>query len=505
MTNTRCWTCSSARTRLGAPLVAHPAVQGVIFTGSTGVAQGIKQSLIANGKHDAALIAETGGINAMIVDSTALLEQAVTDTIASAFQSAGQRCSACRIVCVQEDVADRFNEMLAGAMAELKPGDPSMLSTDVGPVIDNNAMSDIARNIERLEKTATLIGKAPDIANDVDGTFIRPVAFEVASVSDVKEEIFGPVLHVVRFKAENLEALVDEINGVGFGLTMGAHTRIDDTMHAIARRARVGNLYVNRNQIGAIVGVQPFGGEGLSGTGPKAGGPHYLKALVQRPRPTSENKADIHSEPLPAAEADDLSAAIREYHRWNNRDRGEVLRRAAERMPAAKAALHEAADAFDSIFRPSIELPGPTGEANTLRLRGRGVAVCLGGDDANATYRQVAMALAAGNCVVVTDPSAGELATAIEAAADKEGPGLIHCFPAPAREALITDDRVSLVIFDGGSEGRAEIEKILGERQGSIIPLLSSLDAPWRYATERTLSINTTAAGGDVRLLSLSE
>ena len=489
---------------IGTPLVAHPDVNGVIFTGSTQVAQTIKKSLIESGKPDAALIAETGGINAMIIDSTALLEQAVTDAIAAAFQSAGQRCSACRVVCVQDDIADRFNEMLTGAMAELVTGNPSALSTDVGPVIDAGARNEIEAHIKRLESEATLIAQAPDIEGAPKGTFVRPTAFEIASISDLKQEIFGPVLHVVRFRADGLEALVDEINALGFGLTMGAHTRIDETMHAISRRARAGNLYINRNQIGAVVGVQPFGGEGLSGTGPKAGGPHYLKALTQRARPHNEHVIKIADQSLPLAEDNDLSAATADYHRWNNLDRGAPLRRGATIAAEAAQALKDGAGIYDSVFRAAIELPGPTGESNTLRLRGRGIALCLGGDSPNASYKQIALALAAGNCVITTDPDAASVATAIEYAVDGL-PGVIHCFPGPVRAALLLDSRISVVVFDGGNKGRSAIEKILATRSGSIIPLLSSLDEPWRFATERTLTINTTAAGGDVRLLSLGE
>jgi len=241
---------------VGAPLVAHPSVNGIIFTGSTAVARQINQSLVANGKYDDALIAETGGVNVMIVDSTALLEQAVADTLASAFQSAGQRCSACRVVCVQDDIAERFNEMLAGAMAELRLSDPCDLSTDVGPVIDEDARATIEGHIARLEKSAKLIARAPKAETQDDGIFVRPAAFAVASLDEIKDEIFGPVLHVITFKAEKLSALIDQINALGYGLTLGIHTRIDETMHNIAARARVGNIYVNRNQIGAVVGVQ---------------------------------------------------------------------------------------------------------------------------------------------------------------------------------------------------------------------------------------------------------
>jgi RHH-type proline utilization regulon transcriptional repressor/proline dehydrogenase/delta 1-pyrroline-5-carboxylate dehydrogenase len=223
------------------------------------------------------LVAETGGQNAMIADSSALPEQIVKDVIASAFQSAGQRCSAARVLYIQEDIADKVTGMLAGAMAELKVGDPGLLSTDVGPVIDEDAKAILVAHAERMDKEAKKIAEAPmDPAATAHGTFFAPRAYEIPSLSVLKREVFGPVLHLIRFKASELKNVVDEINSTGYGLTLGVHSRIDATVHYISQHARVGNCYVNRNQIGAVVGVQPFGGEGLSGTGPKAGGPHYL-------------------------------------------------------------------------------------------------------------------------------------------------------------------------------------------------------------------------------------
>ncbi|MEO6799382.1 MAG: bifunctional proline dehydrogenase/L-glutamate gamma-semialdehyde dehydrogenase PutA [Rhodanobacter sp.] len=262
---------------VGAALTRDPRVAGVVFTGATETAWAINRALAARDSQIAVLVAETGGQNAMIADSSALPEQIVKDVIASAFQSAGQRCSAARVMYIQEDIADKVIEMLAGAMAELKVGDPGLLSTDVGPVIDEDAKAILVAHAERMDKEAKKIAQAPmDPVATEHGTFFAPRAYEIPSLSVLKREIFGPVLHLVRFKASDLKKVVDEINSTGYGLTLGVHSRIDATIDFISRHARVGNCYVNRNQIGAVVGVQPFGGEGLSGTGPKAGGPHYL-------------------------------------------------------------------------------------------------------------------------------------------------------------------------------------------------------------------------------------
>ncbi|WNL46715.1 bifunctional proline dehydrogenase/L-glutamate gamma-semialdehyde dehydrogenase PutA [Dyella sp. BiH032] len=262
---------------VGAALTRDPRVAGVAFTGSTETAWAINRALAARNAPIAALIAETGGQNAMIADSSALPEQIVKDAISSAFQSAGQRCSAARVLFVQEDIADKVCAMLAGAMGELKVGDPSQLSTDVGPVIDEDARKILVDHAARMDKEAKKIAEVTlDPAATGNGTFFAPRAYEIPSLSTLTREIFGPVLHVIRWKGSELDKVVDEINATGYGLTLGIHSRIDDTVEFIQSRARVGNCYVNRNQIGAVVGVQPFGGEGLSGTGPKAGGPHYL-------------------------------------------------------------------------------------------------------------------------------------------------------------------------------------------------------------------------------------
>ena len=261
---------------LGARLVDDPRIGGVAFTGSTETAWAINRSLAARQGPIVPLIAETGGQNVMIADSSALPEQVVVDVLASSFQSAGQRCSALRVLYVQADIADRLLHMLAGAMAELRVGEPASLSTDVGPVIDQDALSVLQSHSQRMQREGRLIyrcGLAPDTDH---GTFFPPQAFEIGGIAELEREVFGPILHVVRYKASELDQVIDAVNGTGYGLTFGIHSRIDSTIGYVTERVRAGNAYANRNIIGAVVGVQPFGGEGLSGTGFKAGGPHYL-------------------------------------------------------------------------------------------------------------------------------------------------------------------------------------------------------------------------------------
>ncbi|MBO9883757.1 bifunctional proline dehydrogenase/L-glutamate gamma-semialdehyde dehydrogenase PutA [Xanthomonas sp. D-109] len=261
---------------VGAALTRDPRVAGVAFTGSTETARAINRALAARDAAIGVLIAETGGQNTFIADSSSLPEAVVKDAISSAFISAGQRCSAARVLFVQDDIADKVMTMLAGAMAELKVGDPGLLSTDVGPVIDADALQILTDHAARMDREARAIAVAATDDATAHGSFFAPRAYELQSLSQLQREIFGPVLHVIRWKADQLDAVIDQINATGYGLTLGVHSRIDETIERIASRVAVGNVYVNRNQIGAVVGVQPFGGQGLSGTGPKAGGPHYL-------------------------------------------------------------------------------------------------------------------------------------------------------------------------------------------------------------------------------------
>jgi len=261
---------------IGARAIADPRLAGVALTGSTETARVINQTLANREGPIGVLIAETGGQNAMFVDSTALPHQVVIDSLYSAFNSGGQRCSALRLLCVQDDIASKVEDLLIGHMEELSIGDPALLSTDVAPIIDDSARSSLVSHIERMSKEQNILHRCTLDDTTSAGTFFAPTLVEIDSIDALTEEVFGPVLHVLRFKARDLEKTIDAVNGTGFGLTMGLHSRIDSRAKALALRSGAGNLYVNRNMIGAVVGVQPFGGRGLSGTGPKAGGPHYL-------------------------------------------------------------------------------------------------------------------------------------------------------------------------------------------------------------------------------------
>jgi RHH-type proline utilization regulon transcriptional repressor/proline dehydrogenase/delta 1-pyrroline-5-carboxylate dehydrogenase len=394
---------------VGAALVADPRIAGVLFTGSTGVARIIARTL-ASRTDDPVLIAETGGQNAMIVDSSALPEQVVADAVASAFDSAGQRCSALRLLCLQDDVADRVLPMLRGAMAELRVGDPRDLATDVGPVIDEDARAALAAYVGQRRAEGAAVAALPLPAACDRGTFMAPTLIEIADPRTLTREVFGPVLHVVRFAEGGLAALVDAINANGYGLTHGIHSRIDETVDFIAGRIRAGNVYVNRNIIGAVVGVQPFGGEGLSGTGPKAGGPLYLWRLV-RERP-----------PRVALEAQSL--------------------------------------------------PGPTGESNVLSFQPRGRVACMAPDAAERAA-QATLAASLGNTPVDS--------------------------PTPRPDA---------VLFSGTPDDAARLRSELASGDGPIVPVIErradGYDAT-RLVAERTMTVNTTASGGNASLLSLEE
>jgi RHH-type transcriptional regulator, proline utilization regulon repressor / proline dehydrogenase / delta 1-pyrroline-5-carboxylate dehydrogenase len=262
---------------VGAMLTAHEKVAGMAFTGSTEVAWEINKTLAAKKGPIVPLIAETGGQNAMIVDSSALLEQVIDDVLLSAFGSAGQRCSALRILCLQDNIADKAIKMLKGAMTELHVGDPSLLSSDIGPVIDEEARSILVRHRKNLEGFGKLVFEVPfQTALSARGHFFAPCAFELDGLKGLTREVFGPVLHIVRYKPDEVDELIDDLNAMGYGLTFGVHSRIESFQKRVAARIKAGNVYINRSMIGAVVGVQPFGGRGLSGTGPKAGGPHYL-------------------------------------------------------------------------------------------------------------------------------------------------------------------------------------------------------------------------------------
>jgi RHH-type proline utilization regulon transcriptional repressor/proline dehydrogenase/delta 1-pyrroline-5-carboxylate dehydrogenase len=442
---------------VGAALASDPLVAGVCFTGSTATARRIDAAMAEHLAPDAPLIAETGGLNAMIVDSTALPEQAIRDAVASAFTSAGQRCSALRILCVQEDVAPALLTMLAGAMAELAMGDPWLLATDIGPVIDPAARDKIEAHCAALDVSGRRIARLPDRG----GCFVPPCAYRLDSVDELDVEIFGPVLHVVTFRATELPALVERLNAKGYGLTLGLHTRVGARVERVARTARVGNLYVNRNQIGAVVGVQPFGGEGLSGAGPKAGGPNYL---LRFSRPGATVPSDAPDPSLVAA-----------------------LRRAVGRPdPVVEAALAMVAAAG---LEPQ-SLPGPAGESNRLTTHPRGRVLLAG----PGMLRAAIVALATGNTVTATDEALRPLFQAVSA---ELGP-VAAIVPAGEAAALIAANDPALVV---AWEDAAAFRRALAARPGPIVPLVCDAPEPFRFVLERCVSVDVTAAGGNVHLL----
>jgi delta-1-pyrroline-5-carboxylate dehydrogenase (PutA C-terminal domain) len=417
---------------VGAALTSDPRVKGVVFTGSTDTAQRINRTMAEHLDPGTPLIAETGGLNAMIVDSTALSEQAVRDVVASAFQSAGQRCSALRCLYLQEDSAPQVIEMIKGAMDQLTVGNPWALSTDVGPVIDREARDEIAGYVAQKANSILHRIEAP-----TEGTFVAPTLLKVNGINDLEREIFGPVLHVATFKARDLDKIVTEINARGFGLTFGLHTRIDERVQSISDAIHVGNIYVNRNQIGAVVGSQPFGGEGLSGTGPKAGGPLYLNRFFA-PEP-----------------------GLAEAGRF-------------ERGPDLKALREVLGNPAETKLEERL-MPGPTGEMNRLAFYTRPPVLCLG-PGVEAAKAQTAAVEALGGVAIALD---GTLSA----------------------KDLAALDGFSAALWWGDAETARTFAQALASRDGAILPLITARADKAHVTHERHLCVDTTAAGGNAALL----
>ncbi len=432
---------------IGARLTSDSRVNGVCFTGSTAVARVIHRCMAKHMEPDAPLIAETGGINAMIVDSTALPEQAVRDIVVSAFQSAGQRCSALRMLYLQEDIAENFLEMLRGAMDELVVGEPWDFATDVSPVINASTRQNITAYIEHANAAGRLLHT---LAGPEQGHYVAPAAIRVDGIASIEREIFGPVLHVATFAAETINDVIDAINASGFGLTFGIHTRIDGRVEQVTDRLKVGNVYVNRNQIGAIVGSQPFGGEGLSGTGPKAGGPHYLPRL---------QRSDRVAHPVSAMDRSADAVAVQEA------------------LDSSRAA--------DQWARSTIDLPGPTGESNRLSLYARGVILCLGPSPEDV-QQQHRIAEENGCTSVSVAPGVGG-EHGVDGLLDRALLSSLQGFDAVALWSKPAD--------------LACARQALAARDGAIIPLIASTDMAAHCLIERHVSVDTTAAGGNAALL----
>ncbi len=476
---------------VGARLVGDSRVMGVLFTGSTEVARLLQRSVAqrvdANGKA-VTLVAETGGQNAMIVDSSALVEQVVADVVASAFDSAGQRCSALRVLCVQEEAADRVLEMLRGAMAQLRIGNPGLLTTDVGPVIDAEAKTNIERHIDAMRAKGRRVHQPIHPASELArrGSFVAPTLIELEGFADLQREIFGPVLHFVRYKRQELDALLEQINGTGYGLTLGLHTRIDETIARVTSMAHAGNVYVNRNMVGAVVGVQPFGGEGLSGTGPKAGGPLYLYRLLSS-RP-DELTAQALAEPK-----DGDPASI-------GKPAGAVLALQHWAESAGRRTLAESCGRFARQSRSGTTrvLRGPTGESNLYTLLPRQAVLCLAGDEADLLVQLAAVLSVGSRAVWPTSAQA-----------------LREQLPQAVQDSIVIahDWTSSTVVFDAvllhGSEARLRETCIaLAEREGPIVGVQRLANgqtdlALERLLIERSLSVNTAAAGGNASLMTI--
>lgn len=469
---------------VGGPLTADPRISGVCFTGSTEVARLIERQLAKTAVPDAMLIAETGGLNAMIVDSTALPEQAVRDVLASAFQSAGQRCSALRVLYVQKDVEKKVVEMLKGALAALRVGNPWSISTDVGPVIDDEARRSISDYAAAMESKGKLIARVEAPAT---GRFVAPQVFRVAGIGEMEREVFGPVLHVATFDANKIDRVIADINRKGYGLTFGLHTRIDARVQEIIDDVHAGNIYVNRNQIGAVVGSQPFGGEGLSGTGPKAGGPHYLRRFRRAPGAQAGGAADGKPVTLQALTDNMPDPAL---GGWSTRaDRIAILRK---HLRGKGATAITAAAATD--FGP-VDLPGPTGEANTLTLLPRGRVLALG-PDAETLLAQAIQALAAGNAVLAVAPGAG---AALQPLTGKGLP--LAALDGVVDPATLETLGLDVVASAAGGEAQRALRQSLAARSGQIVPLVGEVIYPAAYTHERSVCVDTTAAGGNASLL----
>lgn len=440
---------------IGAALVAHPGVRGIMFTGSTEVARLIARQLadrLDDRGHTIPLIAETGGQNAMVVDSSALAEQVVADVLISAFDSAGQRCSALRVLCVQEDSADHVLTMLRGAMRELRMGNPDRLSTDVGPVIDSEARQNILRHIDEMRAAGHDVVQIEGTPECRFGNFVPPTLIEIKDIAELKREVFGPVLHVLRYARGDLDSVLNSINATGYGLTFGVHTRIDETVVRVAESVQAGNIYVNRNIVGAVVGVQPFGGENLSGTGPKAGGPLYLYRLLSL-RPGG----------LPPSLA------------------------GAGRMPL------------------DVTLPGPTGETNTYRVEPRGAVYCVAATIAGARAQWEAARLTGNLAWFADTPAARDWLDSMDPATVQE------------QVAILDDSEVDLadfqaVLFEGDGDTLRHLNQRIAAREGPILAVhgLSPDEvaagvayAPERLLNERAISVNTAAAGGNASLMTI--
>jgi RHH-type proline utilization regulon transcriptional repressor/proline dehydrogenase/delta 1-pyrroline-5-carboxylate dehydrogenase len=481
---------------IGAHLVADARVMGVLFTGSTAVARSI-QKILAQ-RFDATgspvtLIAETGGQNAMVVDSSALAEQVVQDALTSAFDSAGQRCSALRVLCVQEDVADHIAEMLKGAMAQLQLGNPAVLATDIGPVIDAAAHASITAHIKAMQLRGYRVFQAcrsqeADIAR---GHFIPPTLIEIDHLQALQHEVFGPVLHFLRYPRSGFNRLLEDIEHTGYGLTLGLHTRINDTMAQVQAKACAGNVYINRNMVGAVVGVQPFGGQGLSGTGPKAGGPLYLLRLVGHYPSNAIQQALAFA--AQASSANSMTsattpAALQSLQQWATAQGHTNLANSCQQW------------AHHTVHGTTLTLPGPTGEHNSYRLLARSPVLCIAEQSADLLHQLAAVLATGGKALWLAHhaPNLAQLPSDVQSHISLLSTSLI--------EDAIDQNLLGVVLHHGGQDAAHRICQHLAQQKGPIVGLVHLAKGnnnipPTRLLLERCISTNTAAAGGNAALL----
>lgn len=498
---------------IGDALVSHSKTAAVCFTGSTATAKRIVKRLAELGRPLTPLIAETGGINAMIVDSSALLEQTIDAVVSSAFQSAGQRCSALRILCLQDDIADDFMALLSGAMDALKIGNPRYLDNDIGPIIDANAKQNIAHHIDCLEATARKIGSAP-AGNVAEGHFVCPVAYELNDFADLDREIFGPVLHIVRFKASKKIAIVDKINQSGFGLTLGIQSRIDGICDTMCKKAEVGNIYINRNQIGAVVGVQPFGGQGLSGTGPKAGGPLYLLRLTKAK--VSDDVIAVEPSSVPAVNQHRASSDLTEHFgrgieahaHWSVDFHSDTsfMQLAFEVGGTLGNIINHELVLKQHILTNNITLASPAGETNIYSFNGRGLIISVV-QNQEAALIACARAIITGNSFLQINR---------EGSTTDITPWIHPIIRATQMESLVQQATVTklsdifeqlqiapigAVLVEPDEPEITALGNAVAARNGVILPILTVKDLHDRFVHEKTITCNVAAAGGDISLL----
>ena len=472
---------------VGSQLSQDDRIKGIMFTGSTEVAK-ILQKTVANrlSKNGTPipLIAETGGQNAMIVDSSALTEQVILDVVNSAYDSAGQRCSALRILCVQKDNAESVIAMLKGAMQQLRVGNPSLLKTDIGPVIDAEAQGIIRNHIEKMTSKGHKVHQLMRNANNDDltnGTFVPPTLIELPNLDDLEREVFGPVLHVITYQYGELDQLLDHINSKGYGLTMGLHTRIDETIQTVVAKAQVGNLYINRNIVGAVVGVQPFGGEGLSGTGPKAGGPIYLYRLMENCDRKKLAKPYATGEITPLT---DNATVLEQFKTW-----------AQKTFPQYELKMPQA-----FCVGNSYELQGPTGESNQYVVVPRERVLSLADNERDQIQQLLAIFAVGSHAVVLNENTfiAKHLSSMPKAVIDN----------IKVVKDVVTGDFEAVLHHNNASE-LLELQKQIASRKGAIVGITHLNSGDYnipleRFVIERAISINTAAAGGNASLMTMN-